>query len=263
MNENGCLLTYDKTDRKEAQEGKPSYKIVCPINSHSVNILKLMLSNFANEIISLYPFYSLVVLTDSNLTTIWYCKNSSLMHKEIKLCPGLSLKEEYTGKTAISESLKKNSFSVLKSEDGEGTPLNKFSSCAAPITLDNGCAYIGAFFLSSMAENLSIDLFKLFLKSIENSFKNRMLKDYVTDYVKSNMLSVFDVNILTSSEKKILSLLKNGYSNKELAAMLSISENTVKSHIKIIIEKLSCSNRTQAAVNAIFYDIYDILKNCD
>ena len=46
--------------------------------------------------------------------------------------------------------------------------------------------------------------------------------------------------------------------NKEIAAMLNISERTVKNHISNIFKKIDVSDRTQAAVFAIKNGIVEI-----
>ncbi len=56
---------------------------------------------------------------------------------------------------------------------------------------------------------------------------------------------------LTVREKEVLELVARGKSNKEIAAALAIAENTVKNHLKNILEKLHLENRVQAATFAI------------
>lgn len=56
---------------------------------------------------------------------------------------------------------------------------------------------------------------------------------------------------LTPTETKILGSIVNGNSNKEIAYDLNISENTVKTHVKNIFDKLGVSDRTSAATLAI------------
>lgn len=56
---------------------------------------------------------------------------------------------------------------------------------------------------------------------------------------------------LTERELFVLRLVANGASNSEIAESLSISINTVKSHLKNILEKLQLQNRTQAATYAL------------
>lgn len=56
---------------------------------------------------------------------------------------------------------------------------------------------------------------------------------------------------LTEREREVLSLVGQGYSNKEIARQLSISEKTVKNHIANIFSKLHINDRTQAVLYAI------------
>lgn len=56
---------------------------------------------------------------------------------------------------------------------------------------------------------------------------------------------------LTPREKEVLELVTQGKSNKEIAAALAIAENTVKNHLKNILEKLHLENRVQAATFAL------------
>jgi DNA-binding NarL/FixJ family response regulator len=55
---------------------------------------------------------------------------------------------------------------------------------------------------------------------------------------------------LTLREQEVLKLITTGASNREIAAMLYISERTVKNHITSILSQLGLRDRTQAAVFA-------------
>lgn len=59
------------------------------------------------------------------------------------------------------------------------------------------------------------------------------------------------IQTLTEREKEILSLLVQGFSNRDLAQALFISEKTVKNHISNIFRKMEVSDRTQAVVKAL------------
>ncbi|MBX5464615.1 MAG: response regulator transcription factor [Clostridia bacterium] len=56
---------------------------------------------------------------------------------------------------------------------------------------------------------------------------------------------------LTEREREVLQLVASGATNREIAQRLIISENTVKIHIKHILDKLHVQNRVQAAAYAI------------
>lgn len=56
---------------------------------------------------------------------------------------------------------------------------------------------------------------------------------------------------LTMREVEVLTLIADGYRNKAVAAALSISEETVKMHVKNCMAKLSAKDRTHAVTIAI------------
>ncbi|MCZ7563339.1 MAG: response regulator [Burkholderiales bacterium] len=59
------------------------------------------------------------------------------------------------------------------------------------------------------------------------------------------------LNQLTSREREILSHLAQGQSNKVIARALSISQDTVKLHVRHVLAKLNLSSRVEAAVFAV------------
>jgi DNA-binding NarL/FixJ family response regulator len=56
------------------------------------------------------------------------------------------------------------------------------------------------------------------------------------------------ISALTPRQRKVLSLLEQGMSNKLIARELDISEITVKAHVSAILRKLGVDNRVQAVV---------------
>ncbi len=56
---------------------------------------------------------------------------------------------------------------------------------------------------------------------------------------------------LTERELDVLELIVGGYSNNKIAEKLHISLGTVKTHVRNILDKLSASDRTGAAVRAL------------
>ena len=65
---------------------------------------------------------------------------------------------------------------------------------------------------------------------------------------------------LTYREQQVLSLLKQGRSNKEIATVLNIAEATVKNHVHHVLEKLQVATRAQAAASMIPTPIKAALK---
>ena len=59
------------------------------------------------------------------------------------------------------------------------------------------------------------------------------------------------VEPLTERQTEVLRHLSQGLSNKEIALRLNISEQTVKSHVHNLLNKLRVSSRTQAALYGV------------
>lgn len=59
--------------------------------------------------------------------------------------------------------------------------------------------------------------------------------------------------MLTNREKEVLQLVKQGYTNKEIADVLCISTHTSKAHVAAILHKMNVKNRLQAALVAQNY----------
>lgn len=57
--------------------------------------------------------------------------------------------------------------------------------------------------------------------------------------------------LLSTRELEVLKLLVEGYNNVEIAASLHVSRNTIKSHIRSILDKFGVDSRIQAAVFAV------------
>jgi two-component system NarL family response regulator len=62
---------------------------------------------------------------------------------------------------------------------------------------------------------------------------------------------------LTRRELEILALVSQGLSNKQIAATLVISHNTVKNHVRNILEKLRLRSRAEAAAFAVRENLVD------
>jgi DNA-binding NarL/FixJ family response regulator len=59
---------------------------------------------------------------------------------------------------------------------------------------------------------------------------------------------------LSPRERDVLKLLAAGHTNAEIAAVLYVSVNTVKSHVRGILNKLGVEHRLQAAIIALRYE---------
>jgi two-component system NarL family response regulator len=62
---------------------------------------------------------------------------------------------------------------------------------------------------------------------------------------------------LTPRELEVLRLIARGMSNKDIAAELVIAENTVRNHVRNILEKLEVRSRVEAAMYAVREKLVD------
>jgi DNA-binding NarL/FixJ family response regulator len=60
---------------------------------------------------------------------------------------------------------------------------------------------------------------------------------------------------LSDREQEVLSLMAEGHNNSEIARQLYVSPNTVKTHVRGILNKLGVKNRIQAAILAVRYGL--------
>ena len=74
-------------------------------------------------------------------------------------------------------------------------------------------------------------------------------------YIPSDVAKLLSENLgqedLTPTEHRVLAMIVEGKSNKEIARKFNVSENTVKTHVKNVFSKLGVSDRTSAATTAI------------
>lgn len=70
----------------------------------------------------------------------------------------------------------------------------------------------------------------------------------VVQYFRKPVAPNPEIKSLTRREEEILSLLAQGYSSKEIADKISITYDTVCSHIRHIYDKLHVRSRTQAVL---------------
>jgi DNA-binding NarL/FixJ family response regulator len=74
-------------------------------------------------------------------------------------------------------------------------------------------------------------------------------------YIQPEVAAILSENLgqeeLTPTETRILQQIVAGRANKEIAYDFNVSENTVKTHVKNVFDKLGVSDRTSAATLAI------------
>ena len=94
-------------------------------------------------------------------------------------------------------------------------------------------------------------------KAVEWS-TSRALTDHLARMDFSEMISDGSepTALLTEKEREVLILLGQGMTNKEIAARLSRSPNTIKIHVSHILEKLNFRSRTEAALTSFNFGKY-------
>lgn len=60
-----------------------------------------------------------------------------------------------------------------------------------------------------------------------------------------------ELHSLSPQERRIIPLIAEGYTNKEIAVKLALSDKTIKNYVAIMFAKLAIERRTQAV--ALYY----------
>jgi DNA-binding NarL/FixJ family response regulator len=114
--------------------------------------------------------------------------------------------------------------------------------------------------LGYLLKNLSADQFFEMLDGLQRG-EAAMTRQTTTRLMKGladlSPQRAEPVESLTQRQIELLRLVAEGMSNKAIAQTLSISENTVKYHVKNILQKLGVQNRTEAVTHAIRAGLLD------
>ncbi|MBI5834019.1 MAG: response regulator transcription factor [Armatimonadetes bacterium] len=62
---------------------------------------------------------------------------------------------------------------------------------------------------------------------------------------------------LTAREQEVLLLMRQGWTDQEIADKLYISPNTAHNHVKRIMSKLDCRNRSEVVARSFVEDVFD------
>lgn len=113
-----------------------------------------------------------------------------------------------------------------------------------------------------LIKNLEPDLWLDYLRSVasgDTPLEKRIALRILKEFTEGNEPSVPEAeqDVLTRREKEILQYVADGYTNRNIAEALSISENTVKNHLKNILQKLHLKNRVQLARYAMEHENRD------
>ena len=93
---------------------------------------------------------------------------------------------------------------------------------------------------------------------ITPSMASKLLTEFSSLSKKAEARTAVPGPTLTARELEVLKLVAQGMSNKEIASELYISENTVKNHVRNILEKLHLHSRMEAVMYAVREKILDL-----
>ena len=93
---------------------------------------------------------------------------------------------------------------------------------------------------------------------ISPAMASKLLSEFASMIKKSDDSRQIPAPHLTERELDVLKLVARGMNNREIGAKLFISENTVKNHIRNILEKLQLHSRMEAVMYAVREKILDI-----
>ena len=79
----------------------------------------------------------------------------------------------------------------------------------------------------------------------------KVLQEFTHLSRRRDLQEVKGIDALTEREKDVLRLVARGATNRDIASELIITENTVKVHLRNILDKLQLRNRQQAAAYAV------------
>jgi DNA-binding NarL/FixJ family response regulator len=84
-----------------------------------------------------------------------------------------------------------------------------------------------------------------------NSKQLQYLVDIVTQVPCLRMVNACGTNLLTAREEQVVALVADGFSNREVARELGLSEHTVKKYLFHIFDKLGISSRVELVLYAV------------
>ena len=93
---------------------------------------------------------------------------------------------------------------------------------------------------------------------ISPSMASKLLTEFATMVRRSDERQQLPAPKLTDREMEVLKLVAKGLNNRDIAKQLFISENTVKNHVRNILEKLQLHSRMEAVVYAVREKLLEI-----
>jgi len=145
---------------------------------------------------------------------------------------------------AIKETSPTTGIIMLTASDDEADLYESIKAGAAGYLLKDGSTY------DQVAE--AVKLVAAGQSLISPSMATKLLDEFV--HMSKGQAPA---TTLTARELQVLRLVAHGKSNRDIAGELFISENTVKNHIRNILEKLQMKSRMEAAMYAVRSKLID------
>lgn len=145
---------------------------------------------------------------------------------------------------AIKETSPTTGIIMLTASDDEADLYESIKAGAAGYLLKDGSTY------DQVAE--AVKLVAAGQSLISPSMATKLLDEFV-----HMSKGPAPATTLTARELQVLRLVAHGKSNRDIAGELFISENTVKNHIRNILEKLQMKSRMEAAMYAVRSKLID------
>lgn len=145
---------------------------------------------------------------------------------------------------AIKETAPTTGIIMLTASDDEADLYESIKAGAAGYLLKDGSTY------DQVAE--AVKLVAAGQSLISPSMATKLLDEFV-----HMAKGPAPATSLTARELQVLRLVAHGKSNRDIAGDLFISENTVKNHIRNILEKLQMKSRMEAAMYAVRSKLID------
>ena len=142
----------------------------------------------------------------------------------------------------INESLPNTKVAILTDSEDEEKLFSALKAGAKGYLLKN----IGVDDLMK-----SIDLIAKGEVIVSPPLSEKLLNEFASMKVEKEARKAESKNRLSNRETQILKLVAQGATNKEIAERLIVAENTVKVHMKNILEKLQLRNKQHAAAYAV------------
>jgi DNA-binding NarL/FixJ family response regulator len=118
---------------------------------------------------------------------------------------------------------------------------------------DGLCAGASGFLLKDVTAERLFDAVRIIAVGealLAPAVTRRLISEFVRQRPKPGATSPAGLAALTARETEVLRLIAEGLSNYEISARLVVTEETTKTHVSRVLNKLGLRDRTQAVVTA-------------